>query len=161
MNISSAMMTNSPLYIAFLWHMHQPFYKDPVTGLYRLPGVRLHGAKDYLDMVEILTEFPDIKQTYNFTPSLLEQITDYTENNAKDQYLNLTLKEAPELNMEEKLFILENFFLANWDNMIKPFPRYYELLTKRGLHIIKNDLISAIRYFSAGDFLDLQVLFNL
>lgn len=154
-------MTDSPLYISILWHMHQPFYKDPVTGLYRLPWVRLHGAKDYLDMVEILTEFPDIKQTYNFTPSLLEQITDYTEKNAKDQYLELTIKEAPELNMEEKLFILENFFLANWDNMIKPFPRYYELLTKRGLHIIKNDLIRAIRYFSASDFLDLQVLFNL
>jgi alpha-amylase/alpha-mannosidase (GH57 family) len=141
--------------------MHQPFYKDPVTGLYRLPWVRLHGAKDYLDMVEILTEFPDIKQTFNFTPSLLEQITDYTDKNAKDRYLELTIKEAPELNMEEKLFILENFFLANWDNMIKPFPRYYELLTKRGLHIIKNDLIRAIRYFSADDLLDLQVLFNL
>ncbi len=154
-------MTDSPLHISILWHMHQPFYKDPVTGLYRLPWVRLHGAKDYLDMVEILTEFPDIKQTYNFTPSLLEQITDYTEKNAKDQYIELTLKEVPELNTEEKLFILENFFLANWDNMIKPFPRYYELLTKRGLHIIKNDLIRAIRYFSAGDFLDLQVLFNL
>jgi len=154
-------MTDSPLYISFLWHMHQPFYKDPMTGLYRLPWVRFHGTKDYLDMAEILIDFPYIKQTYNFTPSLLEQIVDYTENNAKDQYLNLTLKKASELDMEEKLFILENFFLANWDNMIKPFPRYYELLMKRGLHFIRNDLIRAIRYFSDGDFLDLQVLFNL
>jgi alpha-amylase/alpha-mannosidase (GH57 family) len=154
-------MTDSPLYISFLWHMHQPFYKDPMTGLYRLPWVRFHGTKDYLDMAEILIDFPYIKQTYNFTPSLLEQIVDYTENNAKDQYLNLTLKKASELDMEEKFFILENFFLANWDNMIKPFPRYYELLMKRGLHFIRNDLIRAIRYFSDGDFLDLQVLFNL
>ena len=155
-------MTDNPLYIAFLWHMHQPFYKDPASGLYRLPWVRLHGTKDYLDMAKVLLEFPDIRQTFNFTPSLLEQITDYTEANAKDQYLELTLKKAAELNTEEKTFILENFFLANWDNMIKPFPRYYELLTKRGLHhLAKSDLLRAARYFSERDFLDLQVLFNL
>jgi alpha-amylase/alpha-mannosidase (GH57 family) len=141
--------------------MHQPFYRDPVTGLYRLPWVRLHGTKDYLDMVEILMEFPDIKQTYNFTPSLLEQITDYTENNAQDRHLEATLKKATELNTEERLFILENFFLANWENMVKPFPRYYELLIKRGLHFLKTDLSRAIKYFSDSDFLDLQVLFNL
>ncbi len=47
-------MTDRPLYIAFLWHMHQPFYRDPMTGIYRLPWVRLHGTKDYLDMVDIL-----------------------------------------------------------------------------------------------------------
>ncbi len=154
-------MTDSPLHISFLWHMHQPFYKNPVTGLYRLPWVRLHGTKDYLDMFEIILEFPDIKQTFNFTPSLLEQITDYAENNAKDQYLEITLKRASELSMEERLFILENFFLANWENMIKPFPRYYELLMKRGFHLIKSELIRATKYFNNSDFLDLQVLFNL
>jgi alpha-amylase/alpha-mannosidase (GH57 family) len=155
-------MTDNPLYIAFLWHMHQPFYKDPMSGLYRLPWVRLHGTKDYLDMAKILLEFPDIRQTFNFTPSLLEQVTDYTEANAKDQYLELTLKRAADLSTEDKTFILENFFLANWDNMIKPFPRYYELLTKRGLHhLAKSDLLCETRYFSDSDFLDLQVLFNL
>ena len=154
-------MTDKPLYIAFLWHMHQPFYRDPMTGIYRLPWVRLHGTKDYLDMVEILEEFSDIKQTFNVTPSLLEQIIDYTENNAKDTYLELTLKRASELDTEEKVFILENFFLANWDHMIKPFPRYYELLTKRGLHLLKSELIRTTRYFNDNDFLDLQVLFNL
>lgn len=141
--------------------MHQPFYRDPMTGIYRLPWVRLHGTKDYLDMVEILKEFPDIKQTFNVTPSLLEQIIDYTENNAKDIYLELTLKKASDLDIEEKMFILENFFLANWDNMIKPFPRYYELLMKKGLHLLKSELTRITRYFNNNDFLDLQVLFNL
>jgi len=141
--------------------MHQPFYKDPLTGLYRLPWVRLHGTKDYLDMVEILGDFHDIKQTFNFTPSLLEQITDYTEHNAKDYYLELTFKKASELTLEERLFILENFFLANWDNMIKPFPRYYELLVKRGFRLIKSELVRSVRYFTHSELLDLQVLFNL
>jgi alpha-amylase/alpha-mannosidase (GH57 family) len=154
-------MTDRPLHIAFLWHMHQPFYRDPMTGIYRLPWVRLHGTKDYLDMVEDLTGFPGIKQTFNLTPSLLDQIQGYTEGNATDRHLELTLRKASDLGEEEKLFILENFFLANWDTMIKPFPKYYELLSRRGLHFVKSDLRRMIKYFSTCDFLDLQVLFNL
>lgn len=154
-------MTDNPLYICILWHMHQPYYKDPSKKTYRLPWVRLHGTKDYLDMLEILTEFPDVKQVFNFTPSLLEQLSDYTENNARDSYLTVTLKNSSELGPEDKLFMLENFFLANWDNMIKPFPRYFELLNKRGLHVIKSDISRMVNYFTKGDFTDLQVLFNL
>jgi alpha-amylase/alpha-mannosidase (GH57 family) len=154
-------MTDNPLYISFLWHMHQPYYKDPVTGLYKLPWVRLHGTKDYLDMIEILSEFPDIRQTFNFTPSLLEQITDYAQDRAQDSYMELSLKTAADLTGDERIFILENFFLANWENMIRPFPRYYELLAKRGTHVVKNSLGRIARYFSDGEFLDLQVLFNL
>jgi alpha-amylase/alpha-mannosidase (GH57 family) len=154
-------MTDSPLYVSFLWHMHQPFYKDPETSLYRLPWVRLHGSKDYLSMVDMLTEFPHIKQNFNLTPSLLEQILDYTENNARDIPLDLTIKNASELDPEEKILILENFFLANWDTMIKPLPRFHELLTKRGFHLTKNDYIRVSKYFSAEDFRDIQVLYNL
>jgi alpha-amylase/alpha-mannosidase (GH57 family) len=154
-------MTDRPLYISFLWHMHQPYYKDPFTGLYRLPWVRLHGTKDYLDMVDILSDFPRIKQTFNFTPSLLEQVTDYAENQARDRYLIVSLKKASELDLEDRTFILDNFFLANWDHMIKPFPRYFELLMKRGLRLVASELRRMASYFSAQDFLDLQVLFNL
>lgn len=154
-------MSNSPLYIAFLWHMHQPYYKDPFTGVYRLPWVRLHGTKDYLDMVKILEEFSNIKQTFNLVPSLLEQLKDYAENNATDRYLDLSLKEPADLMESERMFIVENFFLANWDNMIKPFPRYYELLVKRGYRFTKGDIVRISKYFTDYDIRDLQVLFNL
>lgn len=154
-------MTNYPLYIAFLWHMHQPYYKDPFTGVYRLPWVRLHGTKDYLDMVRILKDFPDIRLNFNLVPSLLEQLRDYIENNATDRFLDVTLKKPSDLSESEKIFILENFFLANWDNMIKPFPRYYELLVKRGFRFTKKDIPRIARYFSDSDIRDLQVLFNL
>jgi len=154
-------MTDKPLYVSFLWHMHQPFYKVPGTTSYRLPWVRLHGTKDYLDMVDILTEFPEIKQNFNLTPSLVEQILDYTENNAKDFHLTLTIKKASELSQEEKTAILENFFLANWDTMIRQFPRFYELLMKRGIHLTANDYLRASGYFSTKDYLDIQVLYNL
>ena len=141
--------------------MHQPYYKDPFSGIYRLPWVRLHGTKDYLDMLEILRDFPQIRQNFNLVPSLLEQLVDYSENKARDIYLETSRKRASELEEGEKVFILENFFLANWDNMIKPFPRYYELLVKRGPRLIKSDLVRSIKYFTESDFLDLQVFFNL
>ncbi len=144
-----------------IWHMHQPFYKDPMTESYRLPWVRLHGTKDYLDMVEILKDFPRIRQNFNLVPSLLEQLVDYVDDTAKDLYLDVSRKKASELGDDDKIFMLENFFLAHWENMIKPFPRYYELLVRRGTHVIKSDLPRAIKYFSEGDFLDLQVFFNL
>ena len=38
--------------------MHQPFYKDLVSGEYKLPWTRLHALKDYYGMVRILEEFP-------------------------------------------------------------------------------------------------------
>lgn len=155
------MTTDKPLYVAFLWHMHQPFYKDPFTGIYRLPWVRLHGTKDYFDMAATLTDYPDIKQTFNIVPSLIEQLSDYTDNMATDAFLEATRKKASDLAISDKVFILENFFLANWENMIKPFPRYYELLSKRGLRFIRSDLSRIAGYFSEYDFLDLQVLFNL
>ena len=49
-----------------------------------MPWVRMHGIKDYWDMVRILDDYPGIKQTFNFAPSLLEQIDDYLAGNATD-----------------------------------------------------------------------------
>lgn len=141
--------------------MHQPFYKDPFSGVYRLPWVRLHGTKDYLDMAAILEGYPDIRQTFNLVPSLLEQITDYTDNNATDTFLEITRKRPSELTEPEKGFMLEKFFLANIDNMIKPFPRYYELMSKRGFKTSDGDIRKSVRHFTDSDLLDLQVLFNL
>ena len=42
------------LYLAFIFHMHQPYYKNLLTQEADVPWVRLHGVKDYLDMVKIL-----------------------------------------------------------------------------------------------------------
>jgi|WetSurMetagenome_2_1015567.scaffolds.fasta_scaffold00012_49 alpha-amylase/alpha-mannosidase (GH57 family) len=141
--------------------MHQPSYKDPFSGIYTLPWVRLHGVKDYLDMVRIIEDFPAIRQTFNVVPSLIEQLNDYIENGARDKHMELTLKAPSELTHEERVFIVEYFFLANWDTMIKPYPRYYELLQKRGLSYSRSDLGRTIKYFSDQDLCDLQLLFNL
>ncbi|HMK57181.1 MAG TPA: glycoside hydrolase family 57 protein, partial [Dissulfurispiraceae bacterium] len=141
--------------------MHQPNYKDPFSGVYTLPWVRLHGVKDYLDTLKILEDFPAVRQTFNVVPSLLEQLADYVDNNAVDRHLELTLRRPSDLTAEERLFIVENFFLANWETMVKPYPRYYELLVKRGLRYSKGDIGRRMRYFTDQDIMDLQLLFNL
>jgi len=155
-------MSESPLYIAFVWHMHQPFYKNLISGETTMPWVRLHAVKDYLDMVKILQDFPELHQTFNLVPSLIEQIEDIIDpDSKKDRPYELTLKKPKDLTEAEKLFILRNFFMANWDMMIKPFPRYFDLLVKRGRHFSPEEAPSVVKRFTAHDFSDLQLLFNL
>ena len=139
------------LNLAFIFHMHQPYYKNLLTQESDLPWVRLHGAKDYLDMVQILKNYPKIKQTFNVVPSLFEQIEDYNTNQVKDKFLELTAKPAAELTKADKEFILQNFFSINKDRVIATFPRYYELWFKKQRN----------NEFSTQEYLDLQLWFNL
>src|SRR5713101_351945 len=117
--------------VAFLWHMHQPFYEDLVTGEHILPWVRLHGLKDYYGMVALLKEFPDVKVTFNLVPSLLVQLEAFAAGSARDRYLELSLKPAVDLGPADVEFILDHFFHAQRQRMIDIYPRYAELLARR------------------------------
>src|SRR5258708_29754445 len=112
------MASETPLSLLFLWHQHQPLYKDSLSNQYELPWVRLHATKDYYDMVALLDEFPAIKANFNLVPSLLTQLDDYAEGKARDRFLGLTLKRAGDLSFEERQFILQNFFMAHWETMM-------------------------------------------
>jgi alpha-amylase/alpha-mannosidase (GH57 family) len=162
------MNSKSPvLWVAFLWHMHQPYYKDLKTNYYQMPWVRLHGLKDYFDMVAILEDYPSIHQTFNLVPSLIEQIQDYASNQVYDEHLLLTEKPAFDLTEVEKEKILSGFFNSNQKTMIFPHPRFYQLLEKlnhmesigRGEDGYNSK--SAVPDFDVQDFLDLQVWSNL
>jgi alpha-amylase/alpha-mannosidase (GH57 family) len=150
------------LYLAFVWHMHQPMYRDPVSHYYMMPWVRLHAVKDYLDMVEILTHYPRLKQTFNLVPSLLEQLEDYASGVATDRYLTLSQIPVAELGAEEKEEILSTFFDLNWETMIHPFARYKELADRRNQAFQRfQNYYQAVELFSDQDFLDLTTWFNL
>ena len=95
-----------------------------------MPWVRLHGTKDYLDMVTILEKYPTIHQTFNLVPSLVEQIEDYTNRTVKDKFLEVSYKPANELTSQDKEFILGNFFSINIERVISIHPRFYELYFK-------------------------------
>jgi alpha-amylase/alpha-mannosidase (GH57 family) len=141
--------------------MHQPLYKDLMTGKYHLPWARLHAAKDYYTMVAKLDRYPSVRVTFNMVPSLLVQLEEYASGNATDPFLELSRKDADLLEQEEKEFILYNFFMANWDTMVKAFPRFNDLLQKRGLHFSPVQAREVASTFTVTDFRDLQVLFNL
>ncbi|MBD2128486.1 glycoside hydrolase [Microcoleus sp. ZQ-A2] len=121
-----------PLYVAFIWHQHQPLYKcrdsgSVALGQYRLPWVRLHGTKDYLDLVLLLERYPKLHQTVNLVPSLILQLEDYVAGKAFDPYLEVALTPSEQLNAEQKQFIIEHFFDGNHHTLIDPHPRYREL----------------------------------
>src|SRR5690242_8947372 len=92
--------------LLFLWHMHQPYYKDLVTGEYRLPWVRLHALKDYYGMVKLLEEFPSIHQTFNLVPGLMVQIQDYVRGEASDPFLEVASQPAASLSHNQREFAL-------------------------------------------------------
>jgi alpha-amylase/alpha-mannosidase (GH57 family) len=141
--------------VAILWHMHQPFYGDLLTGEHLLPWVRLHALKDYYGMVAILREFPRVRMTFNLVPSLLVQLEAFADNRAHDRSLELSLKPADALDDQDIDFILENFFHAQRQRMIDIYPRYAELLARRGT--VAGDRRAAAARFTRDDVRDLQV----
>jgi alpha-amylase/alpha-mannosidase (GH57 family) len=118
--------------VAILWHMHQPFYEDLVTREHIMPWVRLHALKDYFGMVRLVEEFPAVRMTFNLVPSLLVQLEAFAANRAHDRYLEVGLKPAAELSPDDVSFMLANFFHAQRQRMIDVYPRYAELLARRG-----------------------------
>ncbi len=119
------------IYLCFLWHMHQPFYKDLESGEYKLPWTRMHALKDYYGMVHILEEFPKVRQTFNLVPSMMVQVEEYAAGEARDPYLQLALKPAESLTEEEKAFLLKHSFYSDPHHMIRRYPRYGELFDAR------------------------------
>jgi alpha-amylase/alpha-mannosidase (GH57 family) len=117
--------------LVFLWHMHQPFYKDLWTGQYKLPWTRLHALKDYPGMVRILEEFPHVHQTFNLVPSMLAQIEEYASGKASDPFFDCAMIPAEDLSEAQRAFVMRYFFQANLERMIYRYPRYGELYHRR------------------------------
>jgi alpha-amylase/alpha-mannosidase (GH57 family) len=139
--------------------MHQPFYKDLLTGEYRLPWTRMHALKDYYGMVRILDEFPEIRQTFNLVPSMLAQIDEYATGVADDPFLRAALKPAEALTLDEEAFVLRYFFQANPGRLIYRYPRYGELFDL--WQSSGRDPKRARRFFRTRELRDLQVLSQL
>src|ERR1700743_859892 len=149
-------MGTPAIQLVFLWHMHQPYYKDLVTGEYRLPWVRLHALKDYYGMVKLLDEFPGLHQTFNLVPSLITQLQEYVSGAAQDPFLQGAARPASDMDLSDRLFALQYLFQANADNMIGRYPRYREL--SQQFHERQQDLQTNARRMADSDVTDLQVL---
>ncbi len=136
-------------YLVLLWHQHQPLYPKDENGVVTRPWVRLHAAKDYWDMAELVGRYPDLRVSFNLTPVLLLQLEEIM-NGTRDSYWVHTEIPADRLTAEDKDFLLTRFFDVNGE-IIARFPRYQELADRR----------TEGTDFTDQDYLDLQVLFNL
>ena len=143
------------LYLNFIWHMHQPYYRDDASHKTKMPWVFLHCIKDYYDIPYYLSHFPQIKATFNIVPSLIIQIYKYIDKSANDELLRIMQLRVDDFSKDDISVLEDYIFLSNEQNMIKPFWRYHELYLKFISH--KN----SIENFDKNEILDAQVLFLL
>jgi len=143
--------------LAVLWHMHQPQYRDPETGLYVLPWTRLHATKDYLGMLKLLEEFPKFHATFNMVPSLCLQLEEYASGKFNEPWFNLAFKATEALTKDDKQEILERAFQVNHERLMTRWPRFVELFDWSRPAGGAQALIT----FTTRDWRDLQVLSQL
>ena len=143
------------LRLCLYWHMHQPDYRDFLTGEFVLPWTYLHAIKDYTDMVYHLEQNPLAKVTFNYVPVLLDQLEEYAKQlksgKVTDPLLNfLAEKDLSKVTPQQRKLILESCFRGNHEKMIQPFPHYHRLLK---IHELFKDDHDEDAYLS-GDYLE-------
>ncbi len=143
--------------LAVLWHMHQPQYRDPETGLYVLPWTRLHATKDYYGMVKLYEEFPSLHATFNMVPSLCMQLEEYASGTFNEPWFALACKKTENLTREDKSELLGRAFQVNHERLMSRWPRFVELYEWSRPAGGAQALIT----FTARDWRDLQVLSQL
>jgi len=150
--------------LIFLWHMHQPDYRDYSSGEFVLPWTYLHALKDYTDMACHLERHPGIRAVVNFVPVLLDQLEDYANQFAtgrlRDPLLRLLAHEDPgRLSPEQRNLALNACFRSNHTKMVEPYPAYKRLLEL--FNRLKVDGEVALSYLSGQYMSDLLVWYHL
>ena len=157
-------MTARRLDLVFLWHMHQPDYRDRATGEFAMPWTYLHALKDYTDMAAHFERHPAVRAVVNFVPVLLDQIDDYVGQFAcgvfRDPLLRLLAAgDLQALTRDERHTLLDACFRCNHATMLTPFPHYQRL------HALYTSLAhegdAALDYLSGAYFSDLLTWYHL
>ncbi len=119
------MSAQPPVDLLFLWHHHQPDYRSPREGRALLPWVRLHATKDYLDMALHLEGHPGVHATFNFVPSLLDQL-DACAAGEREVLFDLLAKPVEGLSEAERVTVLARCTAAP-RHALERWPRYRAL----------------------------------
>ncbi|MCB4811854.1 glycoside hydrolase [Methylovorus menthalis] len=152
------------LYLNLYWHMHQPDYRDTLTGQYVLPWTYLHAIKDYTDMAWHLEANPQARVTFNFVPVLLDQLEDYTEQfvsgDIRDPLLAMLAEESLDnISTEQCNLIIDSCFKSHHEKMLAPFAHYQRLHNIYKALQIEGS--AAFNYLSAQYKADLLVWYHL
>ena len=150
--------------LVFLWHMHQPDYRDYSSGDFVLPWTYLHAIKDYTDMAYHLERHPQVRAVVNFVPILLDQLEDYTDQFAtkklRDPLLRMLIHEdSCDLSVMQRRMVLDACFRGNHTKMIAPYPAYkrlFELFNR-----LETDGETALSYLSGQYVADLLTWYHL
>lgn len=160
-------MSDNRLKVVLLWHMHQPDYRDAISGEYMQPWTYLHGIKDYVDMAALLESNPSARAVVNFSPTLLLQLDDYAaqieqyRNNGtalRDPLLAALVGELSTLTDEQKMTLVKRCLRANVKRMINRFSVFHHLADMAAL-ILKQP--ASARYYSEQFLADLLVWYHL
>jgi alpha-amylase/alpha-mannosidase (GH57 family) len=130
------MSGDSRLKVVLCWHMHQPQYRDLITGEYGLPWTYLHTIKDYVDMAAHLEAVPAARAVVNFAPVLLEQIDDYScqvrefladGKPIRDPVLAALAAPVLPVDLDVRRALLRSCLRANEVRLIRRFPSFERL----------------------------------
>jgi alpha-amylase/alpha-mannosidase (GH57 family) len=126
------MTPQRPLKLVFLWHMHQPDFRDQETREFQQPWVYLHALKDYSDMAAHLEAHPAVRAVVNLVPILLDQLDDYADQfrtgRLRDPLLRLLLHDDLDgLELSDRRYLLNQCFRSNHVKMVDPFTPYKRL----------------------------------
>ena len=158
--------TTSPkLLISLYWHMHQPDYRDLISGEYVLPWTYLHAIKDYSDMAFHLENNLKARTSFNFVPILLDQLEDYVDQFKTKQIRDplLALLGSPSLSaltIDQCNLIVDSCFKSHHEKMLSPYAQYQRLFN---LYQVASQLSDDenLQYFSAQYKTDLLVWYHL
>lgn len=155
---------NKSVDLVFLWHMHQPDYRDYASGDFLLPWVYLHAIKDYTDMAYHLEQHPKVKAVVNFVPVLLDQLEDYQQQFAsgkiRDPLLRLLAREnLNDVSDAERDLIMESCFRSDHNKMVAPYPFYKRLSDL--FKLLEPGGSTAISYLSGQYLADLLTWYHL
>ncbi|MCX8095108.1 MAG: glycoside hydrolase family 57 protein [Caldisericia bacterium] len=142
------------IFLSFLWHFHQPYYKDLLDNFYLLPYTRIHLVKNYYMMAKIV-EMNNIKMNFNFTPILLEQINDYEKNDVNDIF-TLLIENNLDYLKENKEILFDKLKIYLSNNFIKNYSRLKEILQKNKEVLNENDLIDLIFYLNLSLIIEIE-----
>ncbi len=149
--------------LILLWHMHQPDYRDHLTGEFRRPWTYLHALKDYTDMAAHLERHSQVHAVVNFVPVLLDQIEDYVQQFdsgvLRDRLLRLLAHDNLDaLDADDRNYIVATCIPGDRGRLAQPFP-HFDRLYKLYRQLDDDEL--ATRYFSGAYFADLLVWYHL
>jgi alpha-amylase/alpha-mannosidase (GH57 family) len=163
--MTPANTTPPKLLISLYWHMHQPDYRDSITGEFVLPWTYLHAIKDYSDMAAHLEANVKARASFNYVPILLDQLEDYAEQFKRKQIKDPLLALLSHENLaaatpEQCQLIVESCFKSHHEKMLAPYAQYQRLYNLYQTASETGDDVN-LQYFSAQYKADLLVWYHL